>query len=806
MTKLFTFTAIVLAMLFSSCCKYDDSKVWNKLNNHEQRISKLEELCRQLNTNIEALQTIVEALEKNDYITNVSPINEDGEIVGYTISFANSDTITIYNGMDGEDGYTPQIGVKEDTDGIYYWTIDDMWLLDSNGNKIKAVGQDGQDGEDGTDGRDGQDGADGITPSLKIENDYWCVSYDNGATWIRLGRATGEDGMNGDSFFAHVRYDEYNVYFTLINGEVITIPLLNNSIMAELNDITFVPRYNDNKATVTRYTDGVIYAEFDFMVSPTSVATVIADNYDTLLSMKAVETLTRSATLINMPIVSCTADIDSGIISVITSGEYLNPRAFDGEITYSASLIISDDKKSIASDYIELCTYVSNEGSSEVVEPEEPDTPDTPDVPALPNDDKIIYYTTSDSAPVELGATVGFGGVLLSNEYDVEANIGKLTFSTAVTCIPQSAFSNSTISSIIFPETVTEIDYNAFYNSHLTEVTIPKSIVSIGRQAFASCDRLTSANINCSCKLPDGFALYGGGISAGCFGWCYNLEDVILGDSVTEIGDYTFMYCSIKDIIIPDNISRIGEEAFYGCDLEHVTIGNGVTRIEDYAFYSNDLISITFGTSIQYIGYKAFDGNSIKSIYINDMASFCSIDFSTSGEYSNPLYYDECLLYLNGNLLEELVIPDGVTKIGIGAFYNCDQLTSISIPNSVQQISSYAFYDCDGITSVEVPGVSEHDLETIIGKYAFSECSNLSNFTIGERVSYIGDNAFYNCSQLQRFYSKPTVHPQLGSKVFYGTNDYKIGTEIYVPRSALEVYKGATNWRDYVDNIYGYDF
>ena len=799
MKKLLTLIAIILVMLVSSCSKFDDDAIWEKfdeqeqiLNDHEKRIVALEELCRQLNTNIDALQTIVKALEKNDYVTNVSPVREDGEIVGYTISFANSDAITIYNGKDGEDrqdGYTPPICVMKDTDGIYYWTIDGEWLLDSNGNKIKAVGQDG------------------VTPRLKIENDYWYVSYDEGTTWIELSRATGEDGMNGDSFFMNVAYDERNVYFTLINGAVITIPHLSDSIIVDLSDITFVPRYNDNKATVTRYTDGAIYAEFDFMVSPTSVAAKIANNYEALLSMKAVETLTRSATLINMPIVSCIADVESGIISVITSGVYLNPRTFDGEITYSASLIISDDTKSIASDYIELCTYVSNEDSSDVIEPEEPDTPETPSEPALPDDNKVIYYTTSDSAPVELGATVGFGGILISNEYDVEANIGKLTFSAAVTCIPENAFQNSTISSIYFPETVTEIDYNAFYCTHLTDITIPKGIISIESQAFASCDRLTTANINCSCALPDGSFIYGGGVRVGAFGWCDNLERVIFGDSVTEIGDFTFYLCpKLKNVNIPDNISRIGRDAFYGCALEHITIGNGVTHIEEYAFDGNILISITLGKSIQQVDYKAFDNNPIKYLYVNDMASFCTIDFGNNGEYTNPLYYDNCMLYLNGNLLEELIIPEGVTKIGTGAFYNCDQLTSISIPNSVQQISSYAFYDCNGITSVDVPGVIDHDLETIIGSYAFSRCSNLSSFTIGDRVSRIGDYAFYNCNQLQRFYSRPTIHPQLGRKVFYGTNDYKIGTEIYVPHSALEEYKGATNWRDYVGNIYGYDF
>ena len=261
MKKLLTLIAIALAVVVSSCSKFDDSAIWDKLNeqeqtlnDHEKRIATLEELCKQMNTNINALQTIVEALEKKDYVTNVSPVREDGEIVGYTISFANSDTITIYNGKDGkdgvngQDGYTPQIGVMKDTDGIYYWTLDGEWLLDGKGNKIKAVGEDGRDGQDGTDGTngsngsngqdgqdgedgtDGRDGVDGITPRLKIENDYWYVSYDEGASWIELGRATGEDGADGsdgsdgDSIFSSVTQDEEYVYFNLADGTMITLP------------------------------------------------------------------------------------------------------------------------------------------------------------------------------------------------------------------------------------------------------------------------------------------------------------------------------------------------------------------------------------------------------------------------------------------------------------------------------------------------------------------------------------------------------------------------------------------------------
>ena len=124
MKKLLTLFAIALAVVVSSCSKFDDSAIWDKLNeqeqtlnDHEKRIAALEELCKQMNTNINALQTLVEALEKRDYITNVSPVREDGVVVGYTISFASSDTNTIYNGKDGkdgvngQDGYTPQIGI-----------------------------------------------------------------------------------------------------------------------------------------------------------------------------------------------------------------------------------------------------------------------------------------------------------------------------------------------------------------------------------------------------------------------------------------------------------------------------------------------------------------------------------------------------------------------------------------------------------------------------------------------------------------------------------------------------------------------
>lgn len=184
--------------LFTGCHK----KIWDKLNDHEARIARLEALCNQFNTNITSLQSIVAAIDARDYVKDVVPINENGKVIGYAITFASGSPVTIYNGKNGEDGHTPIIGIKNE-DGVWYWTLDGEWILDDSGNRVRA------------------DGAAGITPQLKIDEDYWWVSYDNGANWTKLGSAVGNG--SGDSMFQDVTQDENYVYLVLANGEVIQI-------------------------------------------------------------------------------------------------------------------------------------------------------------------------------------------------------------------------------------------------------------------------------------------------------------------------------------------------------------------------------------------------------------------------------------------------------------------------------------------------------------------------------------------------------------------------------------------------------
>ena len=215
MKKLLAFAALFAVVALTSC-KYDDDDLWNSVHGLENRVAKLEELCKQMNTNISSLQTIVTALQNNVYVTGTTPLMQDGKEIGYTITFSKGNPITIYHGkdgQDGEDGTTPTIGVKKDTDGVYYWTLNGEFIM-VEGGKIKAEGKDGTNGTNGT------------TPQFKIENDYWFVSYDNGTNWTQLGKATGEDGIGGDSMFSGVDYETSTDYviFTLSNGTQIKLP------------------------------------------------------------------------------------------------------------------------------------------------------------------------------------------------------------------------------------------------------------------------------------------------------------------------------------------------------------------------------------------------------------------------------------------------------------------------------------------------------------------------------------------------------------------------------------------------------
>ena len=171
MKKYFIITMLA-AMLLVSCKKYNDAEIRSDINELKVRVERLEKLCSNMNTNISSFQAIVTALQNRDAVVSVTELPDNK---GYTILFASGKSIFIYNGKDGcdgkdgadgqngLDGHTPSIGIKQGSDGMYYWTLDGEWIVDDSGNKIKA---------EGTNGKDGKNGTDAITPRLKIEEDY----------------------------------------------------------------------------------------------------------------------------------------------------------------------------------------------------------------------------------------------------------------------------------------------------------------------------------------------------------------------------------------------------------------------------------------------------------------------------------------------------------------------------------------------------------------------------------------------------------------------------------------------------------
>ncbi|MBR4756378.1 MAG: hypothetical protein IK076_05500, partial [Bacteroidales bacterium] len=194
--KKFLLLLLPLACLVAGC-KYDDSDIWSELNSQAGRITSLESLVPSMNSNLISLQNTIRALEQNLTITSVQS-NEKG----YVISFSDGTTATILNGTNGtngKDAQTPVIGVKADTDGVYYWTLNGSWLLDSAGKKVSS----------------------GSTPRLKVQDDQWYISYDNGVKWTKV------EGQNASisSLFKSVTTDARNAYFNLSDGSVITVPL-----------------------------------------------------------------------------------------------------------------------------------------------------------------------------------------------------------------------------------------------------------------------------------------------------------------------------------------------------------------------------------------------------------------------------------------------------------------------------------------------------------------------------------------------------------------------------------------------------
>lgn len=379
--------------------------------------------------------------------------------------------------------------------------------------------------------------------------------------------------------------------------------------------------------------------------------------------------------------------------------------------------------------------------------------------------DKIFYFLNADSKTAEV--TYDHDTYMGAIPYKYEGDIvipEKVVYGDTeyvVTSIGKLAFHDKKITSITIPNSVTSIGNYAFRNcSGLSSVNIPDNVTSIGDGAFKGCSSLASINI------PDNVASIGDEFFMGCS----SLTSIKIPINVTSIGKTAFSGCTgLESIIIPNNVTSIGASAFKECsNLISVTLGNSVTTIGSNAFSNcSGLTSISIPKSVTYIGYCAFDGCSgLTAFHISDVGSWCNINFDYNRDQpsfllTDPLTFAPHHIYLNGEVLEELVIPDGVTSINDCAFFQCTDLTSVIIPSSVTNIGNYAFYGCNKLISVTIPNQA-----TSIGNYAFYKCTRLISLSIGNSVQTIGDGAFAYCSGISSMII-PNGVTSIGNEAFF---------------------------------------
>ena len=722
-------------LLFGCGDKYDDSALRNDLNDLENRVAKLEELCKQMNTNISSLQKIVEALQDNLSISKVEQISD-----GYIIHFSDGSTATIKNGKNSEDA--PIIGVKKDTDGIYYWTLDGEWLTDEKGNKVKAQGT---DGKDGVDGEDGTNGKDGITPQLKIENGRWMLSMDNGKTWTDIGQATGADGTDGEDgvdgkdgtngIFKSVTEDNDNVYFTLEDDSVITIPKSDNSKFAIAFDTTDIAILNGGESKTISYT-------ITDATKNTVVKAIAQDGWKVKVDATSTDKGTITITAPN-PIV------ESEILVFANDGSYrtvmVSLNCMQGQINIADNSINATSAG--GTQEIKLTTNLDY--TIEIPEDAQSWLSLAPETRAL-REDTIVFEVTANEGMQR------YTTVALKDEQG--KILQTIIFRQLGTCTEVHVETKGELENEL-----AGYDYANIESLKITGVLNDVDFLFIYRM-MPNLKNLDIAEVNIT-ALP---------IQA--FYKSTNVENLILPNTLITIGEEMFYQSKLKTVVIPANATTIGNSAFEQCaSLISIDIPANVETIGTAVFWGcSSLTSIEIPASVETIKASAFKGCS----------SLATVTFE------------------NGSQLK--TIEGGYPSSG--TFADCTALTSIEIPASVETIEAAAFCNSSSLATVTFEKGSQLKTIGGGGSSyygAFGQLKNLMTVDMSActQVKTIGESAFDGDSELRLFKIGTETPPTCGRDAFSGINPYSV---LKVPSGCADAYKAKSGWNNFA-SITGLD-
>ena len=479
--------------------------------------------------------------------------------------------------------------------------------------------------------------------------------------------------------------------------------------------------------------------------------------------------------------------------------------------------------------------------------------------------------------------TLPFIGEKFSNANNVYFGyiFGADSYQENSSCVPQSLktviinnmtrvwdyafYGCSGIENIVIPQSATIVGSYAFYGCEsLTGFELSDLTISIGDYAFFGCESLRfikipdivsslgeytfaeSGLINISFHEESMFSVLG----TGMFNNCKALASIEIPSSVTSIGGGAFSGCTnlqsvyITDLAVWWNIDFTssgtnplgnGADLYLNGDLvTSIAIPNGITEINSYALCGcTSIESIEIPSSVTSIVDGAFSGcANLQSVYITDLAVWWNIDFTSSG--TNPLG-NGADLYLNGDLVTSIAIPNGITEINSYALCGCTSIESIEIPNSVMSIGQGVFQNCTNLQSITLPfvgaslngsenthfgyifGASSYfsnntyvpaSLKTVvitdgssIANGAFSDCGSIVNIEIPSSVTSIGYYAFEGCTSLANI-EIPSSVTSIGYDAF---NNCTSLASIEIPSSVTSIGYDAFNNCTSLQSVYNAD-